>query len=54
MTYKELIKNLRKVGFVIEKSHGFGYYPLPSLLGSLFAKIDINHSHYILIKIRKK
>jgi len=54
MTYKELIKNLRKAGFVIEKSYGFGYYPLPSLLASFFAKVDIRHSHYIVIRVRKK
>ncbi|MBI2523131.1 class I SAM-dependent methyltransferase [Candidatus Woesearchaeota archaeon] len=54
MTYKELIKNLRKAGFVIEKSYGFGYYPLPSLLANLFAKIDIRHSHYVVVRVRKR
>ena len=54
MTHKELIKNLRRAGFAIEKSYGFGYYPLPSLLANLFAKIDIRHSHYIVVKARKK
>ena len=54
MTCKELIKNLRKAGFAIEKSYGFGYYPLPSLLAKLFAKIDIRHAHYIVIRVRKK
>jgi len=54
MTHKELIKNLRKAGFVVEKSYGFGYYPLPSLLANLFAKIDIRHSHYIVVRVRKK
>ena len=54
MTYKELIKNLRKAGFAIEKSYGFGYYPLPSLLANLFAKIDIRHSHYIVVMVRKR
>lgn len=54
MTYKELVKNLRKAGFVVEKSYGFGYYPLPSLLAKLFAKIDIRHSHYIVVRMRKR
>ena len=54
MTHKELIKNLRRAGFAIEKSYGFGYYPLPSLLANLFAKIDIRHSHYIVVRVRKK
>ena len=53
MTYKELIKNLRKAGFVVEKSYGFGYYPFPPLLAGLFARIDINHAHYIVVRVRK-
>jgi SAM-dependent methyltransferase len=51
MTYKELMKNLRKAGFKVE-SYGFGYYPLP--LGNLFAKVDIRHSHYLVVKARKR
>ena len=54
MTYKELVKNLKKAGFTIEKNCGLGYYPLPPLLARLFAKIDIWHSHYIIVKVRKK
>lgn len=54
MTCKELIKNLRRAGFVIEKSYGFGYYPLPPLLANLFAKVDIRHSHYIILRVRKR
>ena len=54
MTYKELLKSLRKAGFAIEKSYGFGYYPLPPLLAGLFAKIDIRHAHYIVVRVRKR
>ena len=54
MTYKELVKNLRKAGFIIEKSYGFGYYPLLPLLARLFAKMDIWHSHYVIVRVRKK
>jgi len=54
LTYRELIKNLKKAGFVIEASYGFGYYPLPPFLAKIFAKIDIRHAHYIVVKVRKK
>jgi len=54
MTYKELIKNLKKTGFSVEERYGFGYYPLFPFLAKLFSKIDIRHSHYLVVKVRKK
>lgn len=53
MTYKELIKNFKNAGFTVEESHGFGYYPFPPLFANIFSKIDIWHSHYLVIKMRK-
>jgi len=54
MTYKELIKNLKRGGFVIEMSYGLGYYPFPPPLSQFLANIDKRHSHYLIIKARKK
>lgn len=43
---KELSK---EAGFTIEKVLASGYYPL----GNWFSKIDSNHSHFFVLKLRK-
>lgn len=53
MTTKALIGLLRDFNFRIEKTEGFGYYPLPPLIAGSLAKIDPYHSHYIIVKARK-
>ena len=53
LTTRALKKLFRNTGFEIEGIYGFGYYPLPGPLDRLSAKIDPNHSHYIIIKARK-
>ena len=40
-------------GFIIEKSFGAGYYPLPNPFSEIFSKLDPNHSAFIGIKVRK-
>lgn len=53
IAYRTLIKFLRSKGFIIEKTYGFGYYPLPPVIAGLLASIDKSHSHYVLVKVRK-
>jgi ubiquinone/menaquinone biosynthesis C-methylase UbiE len=53
VAYRSLIKLLVSVGFQIERAYGFGYYPLPVFLARLFQRIDIAHTHHVLIKARK-
>jgi 2-polyprenyl-3-methyl-5-hydroxy-6-metoxy-1,4-benzoquinol methylase len=53
LTYKTLVRLLRSKGFVIEKSYGFGYHPLPPFIARFLASADRSHAHYILIKARK-
>lgn len=53
VAYISLIHLLRTTGFQIEKAFGFGYYPLPVIFARLFQRIDIRHTHHLLIKARK-
>ena len=53
MTAKALLGLLRNFNFRIEKTRGFGYYPLPPLPANGLARIDPYHSHYIVVKARK-
>jgi len=52
-TYWSLRRVLIKVGFDIENSWGFGYYPFPPMISDLLCKIDIGHAHHYIIKARK-
>lgn len=54
MTYKTLIKLFKSKGFLVEKTYGFGYYPLPPPFSRLFQNIDKSHSHYVILKVRKR
>jgi SAM-dependent methyltransferase len=53
IAYGSLISLLEKTGFTIEKAYGFGYYPLPHFLAVIFQRLDIRHSHHLVIKARK-
>jgi ubiquinone/menaquinone biosynthesis C-methylase UbiE len=53
VAYISLIRLLKKTGFQIDKAYGFGYYPMPIFLARLFQRIDIRHTHHLLIKARK-
>jgi ubiquinone/menaquinone biosynthesis C-methylase UbiE len=53
IAYNSLTKLLKDAGFQIEKSYGFGYYPFPSFLAHFFQRVDIRHTHHLLIKARK-
>ncbi len=53
IAYGSLVNYLKKVGFKIEKASGFGYYPLPIFLARVFQKLDIRHTHHVLLKARK-
>lgn len=54
MTLRALISLLKSNKFRIESKKGFGYYPLPPLISNLLSKLDPYHSHYIILKVRKK
>ncbi len=53
MTLRALIGLLKQNKFKIEKTEGFGYYPLPPPISSVMEKIDPYHSHYVIVKARK-
>jgi ubiquinone/menaquinone biosynthesis C-methylase UbiE len=53
IAYNSLIRLIKKVGFRVENAYGFGYYPFPVILARLFQRIDICHTHHVLIKARK-
>jgi 2-polyprenyl-3-methyl-5-hydroxy-6-metoxy-1,4-benzoquinol methylase len=53
IAYKTLLKLLKSRGFIVERTWGFGYYPLPPFIAGLLASLDKSHSHYVLIKVRK-
>mgnify|MGYP001308338269 FL=1 len=48
-TYRSLLDLFKHHGFVVERTNGSGYYPLPNF----FASLDKFHSHYIVFKIRR-
>lgn len=54
MTYKALISLFRFYEFEIVTGKGFGYLPLPPLMGNILAAVDKNHSQFILVVVRKK
>lgn len=53
VAYVSLLKLLKCHGFLIEKVQGFGYYPFPPLIASLFQRLDPRHAHHIVVKARK-
>ncbi|KKN17168.1 hypothetical protein LCGC14_0968680 [marine sediment metagenome] len=40
-------------GFQVEEIRGVGYYPLPKIMGRAMARIDRNHSAYMVARARK-
>jgi hypothetical protein len=53
IAYGSLKKLIKSVGFRIEKEYGLGYYPFPPFVAHIFQKIDIRHTHHLVIKMRK-
>ncbi len=54
MTMKTLVQLFKKNKFKIEEAKGFGYYPLPPPFSRLMSELDPSHSHYVILKARKK
>jgi 2-polyprenyl-3-methyl-5-hydroxy-6-metoxy-1,4-benzoquinol methylase len=54
VAFRALVRLMEKEGFHVEVARGFGYYPLPPLLGRLFARLDPWHTHHMVVKGRKK
>lgn len=54
MTTKALINLLKTNKFSIESLNGFGYYPWFPLISRPLSKLDPYHSHYVILKARKK
>lgn len=54
LTMKTLGLLLIRYGFKVEKVLGTGYPPIPYPFASLFTKLDLYHSMYMVIKARKK
>lgn len=53
VSMRSLVSALRRVGFQVEVSLGFGYYPLPPLVARIAGRIDPIHAHHTFIKARK-
>lgn len=53
LAYVSLKKLVKSAGFRIEKEYGFGYYPFPSYIAHFFQRIDIRHTHHIVMKLLK-
>jgi len=53
IAYQSLLRLIRRQGFILEMVKGFGYYPLPPLLGRIFQRLDPRHAHHILLKAVK-
>jgi len=53
VAYRALLRLLTQAGFTIERARGYGYYPFPSPIGRLLARLDPAHSHHIVVKGRK-
>lgn len=53
VAFRALVHLMAKEGFCIEYARGFGYYPLPPLLGRFFARLDPWHTHHMVVKGRK-
>lgn len=53
VAYVSLLRLLKHHGFLIEQVRGFGYYPFPPLIASLFQRLDPRHAHHIVVKARK-
>lgn len=51
--YRALVRLVEREGLRVEWARGYGYYPLPPLLGRLCARLDPWHAHHIVIKARK-
>lgn len=52
-TYESLIEIFKYHGFTVEKICGGGYYPLPSFIARILARIDARHAVYLTLKVRK-
>ncbi|MCR4329302.1 MAG: class I SAM-dependent methyltransferase [Candidatus Roizmanbacteria bacterium] len=53
MAYQMLIDSFTYFHFNIERIKGVGYFPLYGYFAKLMNKIDIRHSHFLIIKARK-
>jgi len=54
MTAKTLVNLFSNNKFKIESLNGFGYYPFIPMISRPLSKIDPSHSHYVILKARKK
>lgn len=53
LAFRSAVNLLRREGFVIERSMGFGYIPFPPPLARLLVRLDAAHGHHMFIKARK-
>lgn len=53
VAYRSLLRLMAQAGFTIERARGYGYYPFPSPIGRVMARLDPAHSHHIVVKGRK-
>ena len=53
VAFRSIQKALIRTGFTVEAALGFGYYPLPPILAKAMSRIDPNHAHHMVLKVRK-
>lgn len=54
LTMKTLELLLTRYGFKVERVLGVGYPPIPYPFANFFTKLDLYHSMFMVIKVRKK
>ena len=52
-TYASLKQFMEYHEFIIEDIVGIGYYPLPSFIANILARLDKRHAAYLTLKVRK-
>jgi SAM-dependent methyltransferase len=52
-SYLALARYLRDAGFILRRSRGFGYYPLPKFIQPLFEWLDPWHCHQMVFVVEK-
>lgn len=53
LAYQALIEAYTEYGFVIEKITGAGYFPFKGFLSRIMERVDVRHSHLLILKARK-
>ncbi|MBI5449195.1 class I SAM-dependent methyltransferase [Candidatus Gottesmanbacteria bacterium] len=53
MAFRSFVALFERYGFRVEEAPGIGFYPFPSILAAVFARIDPWHAVDVIVKLRK-